>query len=93
MEIKLLDYDGNQGFVEVGDIDQIKSMDITILSGDEVLAVEYKDGIIAGYDSSEGRTMDFFDGAYRIYDYREKDNLLFDKKFINRKSSYWKREW
>jgi hypothetical protein len=89
MNIKLLDFGGNEVVVDVGDIETIKEMDITIMSGDEILTVYYKDGTEKEFDSCNYRIWDFYDGLYTLYSEDEGVNLLDDEKFVNRFTSYW----
>lgn len=89
MKIKLLDWSGKASFVDV-DIDKVAVMTIRVVTGDEILNVIYKDYSVEEFDSCNAREMDFYDGSYEIYDFRNNkdDNLLFDKRFLNRTSSY-----
>lgn len=41
------------------------------VSGDEILTVEYDDGRVNKYDSSEDRDLDFDDGEYCLYDSKD----------------------
>ena len=93
MKIKLLDYENNIKVVDVGDIKEIGSMYIEVLSGDEVLLVIYKDYTKAEFDSSNTRREDSLEGEYPIYNEQLGINLLKDEDFLNRKDSYdylWK---
>lgn len=89
MKIKLLDYGHDEVIVDVGDIETVKNMSITVLSGDEILTVSYKDGTEKEFDPSDDRFWDFYDGWYVVYDEDEGVNLLNDEKFVDRLSSYW----
>ncbi|MDD7757638.1 MAG: hypothetical protein PUJ51_24610 [Clostridiales bacterium] len=88
MEIKLLDYENKIKVVDVGDIKEIGSMYIEVLSGDEVLLVIYKDYTIKEFDSSNTRCKDYFDARYPIYNKITGLNLLKNEDFLNRKDSY-----
>ena len=93
MKIRLLDYENNIKVVDVGDIKEIGSMHIEVLSGDEVLVVVYKDYTIKTFDSSNTRCEDCHDGGYPIYNEQIGINFLKDEDFLNRKDSYsylWK---
>ena len=93
MKIKLLDYENKIKVVDVGDIKEIGSMYIEVLSGDEVLLIIYKDYTIKEFDSSNTRREDSLEGEYPIYNEQLGINLLKDEDFLNRKDSYdylWK---
>ena len=88
MEIKLLGYKNKTKVVDVGDIKEIESMYIDVITGDEVLVVVYKDYTIKTFDSSNTRCKDHLDARYPIYNEPIGLNLLEDEDFLNRKSSY-----
>ena len=88
MKIKLFDCEDNICFVDVGDIKEIGSMYIEVLSGDEVLYVVYKDYTVKEFDSSNTRCEDHLDARYPIYNEQIDINLLKDKDFLNRRDSY-----
>ena len=93
MKIKLLDYEKKNKVVDIGDIKEIGSMYIEVLSGDEVLLIIYKDYTIKEFDSSNTRREDSLEGEYPIYNEQLGINLLKDEDFLNRKDSYdylWK---
>jgi hypothetical protein len=88
MTIKLLDYQGKETMVDVGELDTIGSMEIDVVTGDEVLTVVYKDFTRRRFDSSCDRLADFNDGGYEIYNATKEKNALFDPRFVGRKNSY-----
>lgn len=88
MKIKLLDYENNIKVADVGDIKEIESMYIEVLSGDEVLFVVYKDYTIKEFDPSNTHCKDHHEGIYLIYNEQLGINLLKDEDFLNRKDSY-----
>jgi len=90
MTVKLLDYAGEITNVDIGDIDNIASMHIRVLTGDEVLTVTYKDYSVDHFDSSDCRMEDFFDEEYDVYNINTGVNLLEDKAFMERTTSYWR---
>lgn len=93
MKIKLLDYEREIHYADVGDIKEIESMYIDVIAGDEVLVVVYKDYTIKEFDSSNTRCEDHLDARYPIYNELTGLNLLKDEKFLNRRDSYsylWK---
>ena len=83
MKIKLLDYENKIKVIDVGDIKEIGSMYIEVLSGDEVLYVIYKDYTIKEFDSSNTRCEDRHEGRYLIYNEQLGINLLKDKDFYD----------
>ena len=93
MKIKLLDYEREIHYADVGDIKEIESMYIDVISGDEVLVVVYKDYTIKKFDPSITRCKDHLDARYPIYNEPIGLNLLKDEDFLNRRDSYsylWK---
>lgn len=89
MTVKLLDYAGKAVEVDVGDINDIGSMRIRVVTGDEILTVVHKDFTVEEFDSSGCRMRDFWDGEYEIYSATTGLNELNREAFINRTSSYW----
>ena len=88
MKLKLLDYDGNPFEYEIGELEKIKSIELEVISGDEVATIYYKDGTSAVYDTAPDRMMDFFDTSYTVYN-EEGINLFNDEKWVNRLDSYY----
>lgn len=65
--IILTDYANKPKYVDIPNIENVESINITIISGDELLRVEYKDDTkTLRVDSSSDRIMDFYDGSYCI---------------------------
>lgn len=89
MIVKLFEYREHYVLVEVGNIETIDRMIITVISGDEVLTVMYKDGTERDYDSSDCRVMNFLDFQYEIYNDKTGVNKFNNKEFMNRTNSYW----
>ena len=68
MELILYQYDEEPTIFEnVGDIEDIKDIFISVVSGDEIAFINYKDGTNRTFDSSTSRFLDFCDGGYTIY--------------------------
>ena len=88
MKIKLLDCKDKISFVDVGDIKEIESMYIEVISGNEVLFVVYKDYTVKEFDSSNIRCEDRHEDRYLIYNEQLGINLLKNEDFLNRKDSY-----
>lgn len=89
MTIKLLDYARKAVNVDVGDLNDIGSMSIEVVTGDEILTVIHKDYSVEKFDSSNDRMANFFDHEYEIYNAITGLNLLEDEQFVNRTRSYW----
>lgn len=87
MKLKLLDYRDKPTEFEIGELDTIKSIEIEVISGDEVAIVTRKDGYVDTYDTGSDRILDFNDNSYIIYDPEENVNLLEDEEWLQRKDS------
>lgn len=89
MKIKILDYRDRPQEVDVGELESIKQITISIISGDEILDVEYFDSNTKIFDSCGGdRILDFYDGNYILYSEEESINRLNDPRWLNRENSY-----
>ena len=92
MELTLMNYTNDKVSVDIGDKEDIGTIFISIISGDEIAHIIYKDFSHKWFDSNKllggFRFMDFDDGCYMLYNINEKDNLLDNPKWINRTSSY-----
>lgn len=87
-EIIIMDYQNNQSLIVIPNLDEVASLRITVMTGDEILKVTYKNGTEETYDSSDSRTLDYYDGAYTVFDSAAGINHLHDDAFINRHTSY-----
>ena len=65
MTIRIYDYDDNAVKIEIPD-KPIKSIDVTVLSGDETGTIRFEDGTQFDFDASNDRNTDFFDGSYFV---------------------------
>ena len=89
MKIKLLDYQSNPSEHEIGDLEDIASIHIEVISGDEVMSVHYKNGKTEIFDScSSFRCMAFHDCSYTIYEPAAGINHLEDENWLKRSDSY-----
>jgi len=89
MKIKILDYTDQPQEVDVGELENIKQITMSIISGDEILDVEYFDGKTKIFDScSNDRILDFDDGNYILYSEEESINRLNDPRWLDREDSY-----
>lgn len=66
MKFTITDYDGEETICEIPDERTIKSIAVTILTGDEIVNVELDDGTIMSFDSSIYRIMNTYDGSYVV---------------------------
>lgn len=89
MILKLLDCNGVATEHEIGNLEDIAAIWITVISGNEMAAVVYKDYTVEDFHSSDTRKMDFYDFDYEIYRFDAKNNLIDNPKFKERQSSYW----
>ena len=67
--IYIRDYESNKVKVEVPDWEDVESIDVTVLTGDEILDVYYSyydDNVSLTFDSSYDRLHDFYDGGYEL---------------------------
>ena len=95
MILTIMDYDNHKRNVNIGKKDDIASISISVISGDEIAEVIYKDYTKKCFDSSDCRMYDFFDDEYTIYNFQEENNLIDNPLWQKRKSSYddkWRRE-
>lgn len=88
MTLTLIDWEDKKREFDIGDLDSIMTIDIRVVSGDEIAQVLYKDFRLEFFDSSVDRLADIFDYKYTIYDCTEETNLIFSEKFLTRKTSY-----
>ena len=88
-ELVLMNFNGVKSAVNINK--RVKSIEITILSGDEIASVIYEDGTQDIYDSAklcdDGRVVDYFDDEYTLYSVPDKIDLI--DKFDKRKTTYW----
>ena len=62
----IYDYDDTPVEIELPDKD-ISIIRVTVLSGDETEVVLFEDGSALGFDASDCRFHDFYDGCYAVY--------------------------
>ena len=84
MNIKILDYDGESYDTNIP-IETVEDVTVTIVSGDEILAIELNDGSSVILDVStinrNWRYTNYYDGTYAV----SKEELL---KWNERKDTY-----
>lgn len=94
MKVTIYNYREQPTEIEVGDIERIKSMDVSVISGDEVLTVEYKDSTVDEFDSCWDRCICDYEGTYVIYDNdRPKDRCLLYDEDWNSSTNPQERMW
>ena len=72
--------------VDIGELEEIRTISITVLSGDEILKATKKNGENISEDSDRhARCISFFDGEYTIFDSDTGVNLI--EEWKNRKDS------
>lgn len=79
IKVNAYDYDNRVTTITIpnSEVDDIKRIDITILSGDETGDIVLKDGSIFDFDTSKTRLMTFYDGFYTV---EGKENI---EKWLN----------
>ena len=83
--IKIKAYDFEDCCTELEVPNDITSIDVQILSGDEVITVYKNDEVILEFDSGEGsRCISYYDGGYTIH----MNNIEEFNKWMSRTSSY-----
>ena len=65
MHLRIYEYKNRAKDIELPD-KEIQTIDVTVLSGDEVVEVTFKDGSVEEYDSSDSRLIDYYDGSYEV---------------------------
>lgn len=65
-KIILRDYSDLRKEFTIKDFENVKSIYISIISGDEVAEIVYKDGKFVNYDSSDERIMNYYDTCYEL---------------------------
>nr|DAO85518.1 MAG TPA: hypothetical protein [Caudoviricetes sp.] len=70
MKFKIYDYNDKTTEVDTGD-KEIKGLFVQVLSGDEVVTVEYDDGTKETFDSSDNRRVSYVEESYFV----EKDSI------------------
>ncbi len=87
MTLQIMNYCNDKIDVDVGELDDISTISILVLSGDEIITVKKKNGSMIEEDSDRHlRTVNFYDGEYIIYDPSNGVNVL--DEWAKRKNSY-----
>ena len=64
--IVLVDYKGDRYNYQIENFEEVDSIQVTVISGDEVVEVRYENGNTVIFDCGEGRLIDFYDGSYIV---------------------------
>jgi len=64
--VTIRDYGTKRTKVVIKDFENVSSIFVFVVSGDEVLSVLYKDGHTERFDSSDCRVTDYYDGGYNV---------------------------
>lgn len=93
MVITVYDWSNKPKFIDVPaeSIDDIASIDISIVSGDETGSINLKDGTIILFDASDDRCMAFYDGDYTVSDPEDIKKWIEFKPDNSRTISYIRR--
>lgn len=76
MKFTIYDYNGKATEVDTGD-KGIKELFVQVLSGDEVVTVDYDDGTKETFDSSDNRRVSYVEESYIVEKDRIKDWVNF----------------
>ena len=95
--LKIMDYRDKKVSVKINNFENVIKITISVVSGDEIMNVLYKDYTEENFDScymlGNYRIMGFNDGEYCIYDKTKNRDEI--KKWNKRKTSYdslWEEE-
>ena len=89
MIIELMDYRDKKVTFDIGNIEDIVSIIIEVITGDEIATVLYKNYTTKVFDSSPTRIDDYFDYKYTLYDVINGVDHLSHEIFLTRKISYY----
>ena len=70
MKFNIYNYNGKATEIDTGD-KGIKELFVQVLSGDEIVTVDYDDGTSETFDSSDSREYSYMEESYFV----EKDNI------------------
>ena len=87
--IEIIDYEGNRYPIGI-EIDNVKYIDVTVISGDEIFIVTQHNGSVTRFDaecfSNHYRALDFYDGSYRV----EEEKII---EWMGRENTYYWLYW
>lgn len=88
MIIELMNHQNKKVTFDIGNIEDIKTIDIEVKSGDEIAYIMYNDERLwVRFDSSLGRKHRQYEFTYPVYSEFFGINLLTDKRFLDRETS------
>lgn len=88
MEFRFIDYAGQSMFVAF-DLDDVKRIEIKVVSGDEIVTIKKQNGDTDIYDLAGAyRIRDYFDYSYVVFDRDLGINIMDESWFSNRCDSY-----
>lgn len=97
MNLTIMNYRDEKVDIDIGD--NVATITINVISGDEVAEVTYKDFTRKWYDSSvycqNLRALNFYDESYEVYNFQNAENLIDNPLWKNRETSYdlsWEEE-
>lgn len=90
MTMTVFDFENREAKIELPD-KPIKAISVTVLSGDETGTVIFDDGTTVGFDASNSRICNFFDGSYTVIGEQIFDWLAF-KPSDGRTAAYLRQE-
>ena len=88
MKLTIMDYSDEKREFDIGDKEDIALITSSVISGDEVAEILYKDFTKRTFDSSDDRMMNYYDFEYELYNCQKEENLINDPSWQNRKTSY-----
>ena len=65
-KVYIRDYDCRKKEIIIPDFEDVVELEVMVISGDEILAVLYKNGRIKKFDSSDDRFVSYYDGSYIV---------------------------
>lgn len=92
MKLEIMNYENERISIDVGDRENIATIYIRVISGDEVAEVTYKDYSKKIFDSAillhNYRSMDYNDYEYEIYNFQKEDNAIDNPQWLKRGTAY-----
>lgn len=83
MRFKIYDYLDNPTLIDTGN-KKIKFLKVSVITGNEVVNIHYKDGTIKKYYSNENERKEYFYGRYIVPGNKIKEWILLgEKRFKN----------
>lgn len=88
MKFRFIDYAGQNMFIAF-DLDDVKRIEIKVVSGDEIVTIKKQNGDTDIYDLAGAyRIRDYFDYSYVVFDRDLGINIMDEFWFFNRYDSY-----